>query len=88
MTICTSSPIRKAITSFSQIEGEQFHETWERMKDFLRKCPHHQVPRWQLVQYFYDGLTEKDWQMVDSSCGGTFMLKSEDEAWALFETCE
>ncbi|XP_059455007.1 uncharacterized protein LOC132185223 [Corylus avellana] len=23
--------------------------------------------------------------MVDASCGGTFMLKSEDEAWALFE---
>ena len=63
-----------------------FHETWERMKDLLRKCPHHQVPRWQLVQYFYDGLTEKNRQMVDAACGGTFMLKSEDEAWALFET--
>ena len=24
--------------------------------------------------------------MVDSSCGGTFMMKSEDEAWNLFET--
>ena len=23
--------------------------------------------------------------MVDASCGGTFMLKSEDEAWQLFE---
>ena len=56
------------------------------MKDLLRKCPHHQVPRWQLVQYFYDGLTEKNRQMVDAACGGTFMLKSEDEAWLLFET--
>ena len=36
---------RKAIISFSQIEGKQFYETWERMKDLLRKCPHHQVPR-------------------------------------------
>ena len=81
-----TNQFRKAITSFSQIEGEQFHESWERLKDLLRKCPHHQVPRWQLVQYFYDGLTEKHRQMVDSSCGGTFMLKSEDEAWSLFET--
>ena len=24
--------------------------------------------------------------MVDASCGGTFMTKSEDEAWELFET--
>ena len=77
---------RKAITNFSQIEGEQFHESWERLKDLLRKCPHHQVPRWQLVQYFYDGLTKKHRQMVDSSCGGTFMIKSEDKAWSLFET--
>jgi hypothetical protein len=23
--------------------------------------------------------------MVNASCGGTFMLKSEDEAWAMFE---
>jgi hypothetical protein len=23
--------------------------------------------------------------MVDASFGGTFMLKSEDEAWAMFE---
>ena len=23
--------------------------------------------------------------MVDASCAGTFMLKSEDEAWAMFE---
>jgi hypothetical protein len=44
--------IRKSITGFSQIEGEHFHETWERMKDLLRKCPHHTVPKWQLVQCF------------------------------------
>ena len=52
----------------------------------MRKCPHHQVPRWQLVQCFYDGLTFPHRQMVDASCGGTFMLKNEDEAWSLFET--
>ncbi|XP_010246769.1 PREDICTED: uncharacterized protein LOC104589977 [Nelumbo nucifera] len=28
----------------------------------------------------------KHWQMVDASCGGAFMSKSEDEAYALFET--
>ena len=77
---------RRVITSFSELDGEQFHETWERMKDLLRKCPHHQVPRWQLVQSFYDGLSDRNRQMIDSSCGGTFMLKSEDEAWRLFDT--
>jgi hypothetical protein len=60
--------------------GEPLHETWERLKDLLRSCPHHVVPKWQLVQSFYDGLTESSRSTVDASCGGTFMLKSEDEA--------
>ncbi|GAV60410.1 LOW QUALITY PROTEIN: hypothetical protein CFOL_v3_03941, partial [Cephalotus follicularis] len=62
-----------------------FHESWERLKDLIRKCPHHVVPKWQLVQCFYDGLTAQNRQMVDASCGGTFMHKNEDEAWQLFE---
>jgi hypothetical protein len=37
------------------------------------------------VQSFYEGLIEPNRQMVDASCGGTFMMKSEDEAWTLFE---
>ena len=51
----------------------------------LRSRPHHVVSKWQLVQSFYDGLTESSRSMVDASCGGTIMLKSEDEAWAMFE---
>ncbi|GAV73224.1 gag-asp_proteas domain-containing protein, partial [Cephalotus follicularis] len=62
-----------------------FHESWERLKELIRKCPHHAIPKWQLVQCFYDGLTAQNRQMVDASCGGIFMYKSEDEAWQLFE---
>ena len=77
---------RRAITSFAQQSNESFHETWERFRDLIHKCPHHQVPKWQLCQSFYDGFVEAHRQMIDSSCGGTFMMKSEDEAWNLFET--
>ena len=76
---------RRAITSISQYEGEQFHETWERLKDLLRSCLYHVIPKWQLMQSFYDGLIMSNRNMVDASCGETFMLKSEDEAWAIFE---
>ncbi|XP_059463451.1 uncharacterized protein LOC132192202 [Corylus avellana] len=78
--------IRRAIMGFSQYEGEQFYETWKRLKDLLKICPHHDIPKCQLVQYFYDGLTEPHQQMVDASCGGTIMMKTENEAWTLFET--
>jgi hypothetical protein len=44
-----TNDIRRAITSITQYEGEPFHETWERPKDLLRLCPHHAVPKWQLV---------------------------------------
>jgi hypothetical protein len=37
------------------------------------------------VQSFYDGLTKSCRSMVDASYGETFMLKSEDEAWAMIE---
>ena len=56
------------------------------MKDLLRKCPHHQFPRWQVLQGFYDGLTEAHKQVIDSSCGGSLMMKSEDDAWVLYDT--
>jgi hypothetical protein len=46
-TIGKTDQIQKAITDFSQIEREPFHETWERMNKLLRKCPHHAVPKWQ-----------------------------------------
>lgn len=65
-----TNQMRRAITNFSQISGEAFHETWERLRDLLRKCPHHSVPKWQLVQSFYDSLSESHRQMVDASCGG------------------
>jgi hypothetical protein len=80
-----TNDIRRAITSISQYKGEQSHETWERLKDHLRSCPHHTVPKWQLVQSFYDGFIEPYKQMVYASCGGTFRMRNEDEALTLFE---
>ncbi|CAN6487325.1 unnamed protein product [Victoria cruziana] len=77
---------RRAISLFTALEGESFHQAWERMKDLLRKCPHHQIPRWQVLQEFYDGLTEPHRQVIDSSYGGSLMLKSEDEARLLYDT--
>ena len=75
-----TNQMRDAVTTFTQQPIEQFHESWDRLKDLLRKCPHHAVPRWQLVQRFYRGLTEQNRHLVDASCGGSFLLKNENEA--------
>ncbi|CAN6475988.1 unnamed protein product [Victoria cruziana] len=85
-SIGKTNHFRRAITIFSALEGETFHQAWERMKELLRRCPHHQIPRWQILQSFYDGLTEAHRQTIDSSYGGSLMLKSEEDAWILFDT--
>ncbi|MQL75219.1 hypothetical protein Taro_007594 [Colocasia esculenta] len=81
-----TNTMRRAIIGFSQHLGELIHESWERLKELLRKRPHHGLSRWQIVQAFYEGLTESNRQIVDASCGGAFMTKSEDEAYNLFDT--
>ncbi|XP_059626936.1 uncharacterized protein LOC132269694 [Cornus florida] len=49
---------RDAITHFAQGPDEPFHVAWERFRDLLRKCPHHDMPKWQLVNFFHKGLNE------------------------------
>ena len=39
-----SAKMRNDITSFTQVEGESFYESWERYKELLAKCPHHGIP--------------------------------------------
>ena len=58
---------------------------WDRFKDPIRKYPHHQIAKWQLVRFFYDGLSSEWRNMVVIASGGSIILKNEDEAWELFE---
>ncbi|XP_058189424.1 uncharacterized protein LOC131307014 [Rhododendron vialii] len=78
--------LRQEITTFQQVENEQFYEAWERYGNLIRECPHHDIPKWQLVQSFYSGLHPQYRVMVDASCGGSVMVKNEEDAWQLFET--
>nr|GEZ10485.1 hypothetical protein [Tanacetum cinerariifolium] len=48
-SISKSAAIRNKIKYFCQIPGEQFHEAFSRLKELLRSCPHHDVPKWELV---------------------------------------
>ena len=52
-----TNALRREIADFYQDEQEKFYESWERFKDLILKCPHHDFQTWRLVQYFYNGLT-------------------------------
>ena len=81
-----TNALRRAITTFTLQGGEQFHEAWERFNELLRKCPHHEMPRWQLAQIFYLDLDSNLRNFVDSSCRGNFLNKDEESAFKLFES--
>ena len=44
-----SAKMRNDITNFLQQDQESLYEAWERFKDLLRKCPHHDLPMWMQV---------------------------------------
>ncbi|XP_057246916.1 uncharacterized protein LOC130589365 [Beta vulgaris subsp. vulgaris] len=80
-----TAKFRNDITSFVQLDGESLYEAWERFKDLQRKCPHHGVPDWLLVQTFYNGLNESVRITMDAAAGGAIMGKTTEVANRLLE---
>jgi hypothetical protein len=50
----------------------------------LVKCPPHGYEKWRLVQFFYQGLTQSNHNMIDSMNGGAFLSLTGDEAYRTF----
>ena len=80
-----TSQVRNDIQTFSQDELESMGEAWERFKDLQRKCPHHGIPTWSLVQTFYTGLSPRYKDQVNLSAGGAFLDLAEADGKALIE---
>ncbi|KAI3518275.1 hypothetical protein L1887_06813 [Cichorium endivia] len=77
--------IRRAIQDFQKKPGEAFHEAFDRLKELLRSCPHHEVPKWQLVKLFFEGVSETHQAMIKASSSGTFMWQEPEDAWRFLE---
>lgn len=81
-----TNKLRKEIADFCQEEHEKFYESWERFKDSILKCPHHGFEIWRLIQYFYNGLTQSNRNMIESMNGGGFLnIRDHDAAYAFLE---
>ncbi|KAI3751985.1 hypothetical protein L2E82_23082 [Cichorium intybus] len=80
-----TTEIRRVIQDFQQKPGEAFHEAFDRLKELLRSCPHHGIPRWQLVKLFFEGVSETHHAMINASSSGTFMWQDPEEAWQFLE---
>ncbi|XP_051130793.1 uncharacterized protein LOC127251225 [Andrographis paniculata] len=75
--------LRKKICGIKQQSGETLHEYWERFNKLIIKCPQHQIPPQLLIQYFYDGLSLMDRNIIDAASGGVLLNKTPTQAWDL-----
>ena len=51
----------------------------------LYSCPNHELSREIIIQNFYAGISHNDRSMLDTSCVGSFMKKTIEFRWGLFE---
>ncbi|KAJ4803483.1 F7F22.17 [Rhynchospora pubera] len=83
--IKTTSIVREII-GFKQESDENLFEAWERFKDLLRMCPHHDIGQDRLICSFYDGLNHQTRQSVNSTAGGSLLDLGCRDAKALIES--
>ena len=73
------------INTFRHFEGENLAEAWDRVYEFLRRCPHHRLTRWMQVHTFYNGLRDMTRTVIDASTGSALMKKTTDQAYEILE---
>nr|GEX00116.1 hypothetical protein [Tanacetum cinerariifolium] len=64
-----TTSLRNEITNFQQRFDEAFSEAWDRFKDLLRTCPHHDFSKLHQFDTFYNALNSKDQDSLNSAAG-------------------
>ncbi|PHT48550.1 Translocase of chloroplast 34, chloroplastic [Capsicum baccatum] len=72
--------LRDEISNFRQLPTEALHETWERFKKKLMRCPNHHMTNVHLMEILYRALNSVTKPVVDNSAGGSFMDLTFNEA--------
>ena len=62
------------------------YETWERLKELLKRCPQHGFTDRDKVQIFYNGLNGPTRTNLDAAIGGAMLLLGLIQATNLIET--
>nr|GEV81913.1 DNA-directed DNA polymerase [Tanacetum cinerariifolium] len=72
--------LKNEISRFTQRFEETFGEAWERFKEMLRACPHHEFSELTQIDTFYNGLNEQDYDSLTAAAGGNLLSKTTREA--------
>ena len=76
---------RNYIYNFWPREGESIAQAWGRLKSMLYSCPNHELSREVIIQKIYARLSLSNRSMLDTSCTGSFMMKTIEFKWDLLD---
>nr|GFD31585.1 reverse transcriptase domain-containing protein [Tanacetum cinerariifolium] len=78
--------LRNEITIFLQRPDESLFEAWERYKLSIDRCPNHNMFPVTQIDTFYNGLTLRHRDTINTDAGGgTFMKRRPEECYNLIE---
>nr|GEU70045.1 reverse transcriptase domain-containing protein [Tanacetum cinerariifolium] len=77
--------LKNEISRFTQRFKETFGEAWERFKEMLRACPHHEFTELAQIDTFYNGLNDNDRDSLNDAAGGNLLSKTTREALQIIE---
>nr|GEV24339.1 reverse transcriptase domain-containing protein [Tanacetum cinerariifolium] len=61
---------------FKKNFDESFHEAWDRYKDLLCACPHHDFIELHQLDTFYNALNPADQDSLNAAAGGNLLERS------------
>ncbi|XP_021728720.1 uncharacterized protein LOC110695797 [Chenopodium quinoa] len=74
-----TAEMRRKIASFEQEADESLSEAWERFKELLQACPHHEYNQSLLMRFFYDGLEPMYRANLDAGAGGQLIKVTQNQ---------
>nr|GEW20566.1 hypothetical protein [Tanacetum cinerariifolium] len=77
--------LKNDITNFKQRFDESFGEAWDRFKDLLRKCPHHDFSELHQIDTFYNALTQFDQDSLNATASGNLLNRTHRDALSIIE---
>src|SRR4051812_6149244 len=68
------------ISNFKQLQDEHLPKAWGRFCSLLKAKPGHEIPKNELLDIFYAGLTDESKSYLDSCVGCVFRQRTPDDA--------
>nr|GEU58134.1 reverse transcriptase domain-containing protein [Tanacetum cinerariifolium] len=77
--------LKNEISCFTQRFKETFGKAWERFKEMLRACPHHEFMELAQIDTFYNGINDNDQDSLNVMAGGNLLSKTTRKALQIIE---